>query len=390
MGESQREITGVEREEAAKRSRRRLGCVGFALLLGLLLPEVLVRWMLFGSSELAESYGAEMRDPALYADPLLDTEYWTLRHALGMDLIVQSAENHHPQLGWRPRMLDAETLRHLDERHLDGRRPILLYGASYASCVTSHAECFQGLLRGSKLSDEYCLLNYGCGGYGMDQVLLLMRATLDLYADLDPIVIVLPVLDSDFERCSLEFRSLPKPRLELVDGELTPTGPVLSGGADAYLREHGVGITSYAWNYLTHAETQLPGSLRNWLQDRDARIEEQFELVEAILGGIEEELVRRELDHVYLLATSPRGLPPRKTPKMETRVTDWMRAQGLPFLSLRPYVARALEHVEEGMPRLFFVEGTGKHHPTPLGNRVVFEALKDGLSGRYPSDTSNE
>jgi len=390
MGEGRREITEAERAYAAKRNRRRLGCVGFAIVLGLLLPEVLVRWMLFGSSELAESYGAELRDPGLYADPLLDTEYWTLRHALGMDLIAQSAENHHPELGWRPRMLDAETLRHRDEEHLDGRRPILLYGASYASCVTPHIECFQGLLEASNLSDEYCLLNYGCGGYGIDQVYLLMRATLDLYADLDPIVVVLPVLDSDFERSSLDFRSLPKPRLELVDGELRHMGPVPSGGADAYLRERGIGITSYAWAYLTHAETQLPGTWRNWLQDREARLDEQFELIEAILDGIEEELVQRDFDHVYLLATSPRGLPPKPIPRMEARVTERMRDLGLPFLLLRPYVADALEHLDGDMSLVFLPEGTGKHHPTPLGNRVLFEALKDGLDGRYWNAVSDE
>ena len=383
MGEVRRELTEAERADAARRGRRRLGCTLFALVAGLLLPEVLMRWFLFGSGPLAESYGAELRDPGNFADPQLDTEYWTLRHALGMHSPVRHKDNRHPALGWRPRRLDPDTLRHPDELQLRGRRPILLYGASYAACVTSHAECFQGLVATSGVGKEYALLNYGCGGYGVDQVLLLMQRTLDLYAELDPVVVVLPVVDSDFERCSLDFRALPKPRFELVDGELRSTGPLAIVEPDEYLEEYGVGITSYAWSYLLHADTELPLVPRRALLNHEVRQAEQVELIGAILRAMEEELVRRDLEHFFLLATSPRGLPPNPVPPMEEVVVGVLREADAPFVLARDYAVKALEKVDGESSRLFVAEGKSRNHPTPLGNWVLFRAMTDGLKGRF-------
>lgn len=362
---------------------RRLGCTAVALALGLLLPELGLRWLLFGEDPLASSLGAELRNPGRFADPRLDTQYWTLRSALGMDAPQRNSENRHPLLGWRPRRLDPETLRHPDEAHLRGRRPLLLYGASYASCVTSHAQCFQGILEGSELGEEFVLLNYGCGGYGVDQVLLLMRETLDLYADLDPVVVVLLALDTDLERCSLDFRSLPKPRLGLVGEELVVRSEPEFLEPEAYLEANGIGITSYAWSLLMHAP-EVPHQIRSAGRRLGVRQDGQLELIEAILAAMDEELVRRSLERLVVMTISPRGLPPSSPPPLEAQVQEFMEATGVPHLMAGEAIAEGLEAVDGDVSRLYFLEGPERYHPTPLGNQALFAAIARELRAGLP------
>ena len=164
---------------------------------------------------------------------------------LGLTHMDSAPPGPDPLLGWTGRRIEPGTYQLRNAGPDDGRRPVLLYGASYASCVIDEEDCFHELMERSDLASRYCLFNYGVGGYGIDQIYLLLRETIDDYAGRNPIVAIAAVVDSDFERCVLGIRDWPKPRLHSVDGELVQSGPVIES-RDAYLREHGSGIVSYA------------------------------------------------------------------------------------------------------------------------------------------------
>lgn len=368
------------------RSRRRLAVLLVCLAGGLFLPELIMRWLLFGSSELARSWGADLRRPHLFADPELEDEYWRLRWTLDEADSKYKSPPHDPRLGWVNGRFDAETREHNTLDELPGRRPLLLFGASYVDCMTERPDCFERLMRDSDMAREYCLRNYGVGGYGIDQMYLLMQESLDLYAAQQPLVVIGVVLDSDLERCALGFRSWPKPRLELRDGALVEPAPVFAGGSEAYIAREGMGIWSYAWRYLLHAETQVSGPWQERLRGVERQRAEQDALIDGILCAMCEELTSRGIEHFFLLFTSPRSLPPHEPPAQEARLTRLFLERGVPFVHLRPYFLDAAQALEEGLPGLFFDAGPAKHHPNAAGNRVIFQALRDGIDGRFTTE----
>ncbi|MCB9903192.1 MAG: hypothetical protein H6831_02170 [Planctomycetes bacterium] len=254
-------------ETPHSRTPRRLRWLVLALCVlgGLLLVEGVTRWLLFGEGELAQEYGHEYRQPGLFADAQLEDSYWLLMRKLTPAGRIERLPPFDPLVGWVNADIAAGSYDHRRAAHVRGRRPLLLYGASYAQGLGA------GELDGEALSPEFGFLNYGVGGYGADQAYLLLRETLDRYAAHDPVVLIGLVADSDFDRCILRFRSLPKPRLVWKDGALEPEGPVFSGGPDAYLKQNGTGISSYAWSYVLRSSGLLPESWRLRLSGR-ARI----------------------------------------------------------------------------------------------------------------------
>ena len=104
---------------------------------------------------------------------------------------------------------------------------MLLFGDSFCECATPPEECWQGLLERSPLGPRFALVNYGTGGYGLDQVLLLARRVLDRWRGRDPLVVVGILVDDDLDRDALALRNFPKPRFRLADG-VPQQGPAMT------------------------------------------------------------------------------------------------------------------------------------------------------------------
>jgi hypothetical protein len=357
-------------------------------LLGLFLPEAALRWLLFSSSELALSWAGELRNAHNFADSSFEDEYWLLRWVLEPGESKHRSPTYDARLGWINDRFDARTRRPLTVDELPGRRPLLMFGASYVACMTKPKECFEGLMRQSDIARQYYPVNYGVGGYGIDQVYLLLRESLDLFAGENPLVVIGVVLDSDLERCVLGFRSWPKPRFELREGRLVEPGPVFAGGSQAFLDQHGIGITSYAWRYLLHGKHQLAGPWRERVRGVAAQQSAQDELIDALLSAMRAELESRGLEYFFVLFTSPRGLPPAEVPAQERRLTRLFLDEGVPFVHARPYLLQAGESREGGLDSLFSAAGPAMNHPNAEGNRVLFEALRDGLEGRFTTQAA--
>ena len=378
------EVPAAIREDLRRQSRRRLRVVLVCLVLGLILPEVIIRWVLFSPTVWAREMGADIRRAHYFADPDLEEAYWHLRWTLDDSPAKHQGPSHDQRLGWVNSRFDPESREHLAQDELPGRRPVLMYGASFVDCMTKRRHCFERLMRNSELGPEHCLRNYGVGGYGIDQVLLLMQDSIDHYAEDDPVVVFGIVLDSDLERSVLGFRAWPKPRLRLTGGDLVGPEPVFDGGSGAYVAEEGIGITSYAWRYLLHHDrmTNQEG-WKDLLRGTEAKRAEQDDLIDAILFAMRDECESRGLDYFFLFFTSPRSLPPHEVPPQEERLTRLFLEEGVPFVHVRPYIMRAAEAYEEGLDALFIPAGPAQHHPNAEGNRVIFEALRDGIEGRF-------
>jgi len=142
-------------------SRRRRLLVSIAALCGgVLLAEGAPRWRLFSDWAPAVRLGHGLRNPEHYLpkESLEDFEKLRVR-------MIPSGERWcpglpHPELGWVRRNLDPASLRHPDEAQLRGRRPVLLYGSSFATNDDPDAPSYEALVEGTELGQRFFVLNY--------------------------------------------------------------------------------------------------------------------------------------------------------------------------------------------------------------------------------------
>ena len=368
-------------------SGRRIGRTVLALAIGFaLVPPVLelgIRFLNFGDSAIARRLGEGLRKPEHFADPNLDDDYWKLQYLFLPPEQQRPAAGADPRCGWTGDLVRPGTYEHARAGDVGGRRPVLLYGDSYAACATSPEECFQGLLERSDLAERYALVNFGVGGYGVDQVLLLLRSTIDAWKDQDPIVVISFLVDNDFDRNVLTFRCWPKPRFT-VEGEGLAGGDPVDPDPGSYLDRHPPSIRSYLLRYLTYRRGTLPARLQWYLRRGSLRNEEKVAVGRGILREIHAELAGRGLDHFFLAFHGEGGVAGSEGVRWaDELVATTARELGVPLVETRPYLlAAARGSVEEanryfgGSPRLF-------GHYNAMGNLVAFEALRAGIEGRF-------
>ena len=380
---------------SAGRPRRRLLRTALKLCLAvvasLLLIELCFRFLLFHDSGLARRLGQELRQPAHFATRWTD-EYWKLRYLFAPQMrrplaATARPSQHDPVLGWIRQDIQAGTYAHQAREHLAGRRPVLLYGDSFAACVTASEDCWEGLLSRSELADEFLLLNHGTGGYGLDQTVLLFQQTIEQYLELDPVVVISLLVDVNLDRSVLSFREWPKPHFSIgQNGELELDGPVPESAAD-FLDEHPLGIRSYAWRYVVHGTGLLPDTGRAQLRGREAIREHTQNLNRPLLEALAGELEDLGLDYFVLLFHGKKTLYP-KDPKGSK---DWrepyllaeLERLGMPYISAKALLQADARTTGRGIGDYFLQEGGVRRHYTPLANGIVFEAFRRGIAGHF-------
>lgn len=364
-----------------RRAVRLFWRAALAALVAFLTAEACLRFLLFSDAALAQRLGRRLRDESHFAD-WRTPEAWVLKARLGRDEAGRAPHPFSdPLLGWLKGDVPGAPYRHAGEDQLGGRRPVLLYGDSFAACTTERADCWEGLLAAGPLGGELALLNFGVGGYGVDQMLLLLRATIDRYADRDPLVIVGILVDDDLDRCALALRTWPKPRFTLVPGGLVLEPP--AGSTAEFLEEHPPAIRSYAWRFALFA-WESPGPLQRGLTGRNAADRRLQALNRALVQELSRELAARDLDFFFVIFHGLNGAAEVGPFTWRERLLYETFAElELPFVSSKRAL---LEHAAANgreMGSYFAQEMPGLNHYTPEGNRVVFGALEAGLRGEF-------
>jgi hypothetical protein len=344
------------------RRSRPLCRLALAALVGAVLLEVGLRALVFTWPQ------ETLRDAALYSPRWSDA-----RHALAWRFADPAARREiprHARLGWSHSRFDAATLAHEQEALVGGRRPVLLFGDSFAACVTARRDCWGGLLERSDLSPRYRLLNYGVPAYGFDQTYLLMQEVLPRWADRDPLVIISLLVDADLDRAALRYFQWPKPRLEVdAQGSLVP-GPDVPASEEEWVEAHGLGVTSYAWSWLSGA-----AGLRS-SEDGPGHAARVERLTPALLEGMKAQLEGLGLDYVVLVFHGMKHLrEPEHQARWEPLLLGELERLGMPYERSKGDLLEGGADVEE----LFVTQGPSRRHYTPAGNQVVFAALRRAL-----------
>lgn len=241
---------------------------------------------------------AHLRQPGLYAKNYPDTtgvifsqEYWTLYTLFGGER--KPPENPQKELGWSG-YFDRETLVHQDATRVGRRRPVLLYGDSFSACV--NVDCFQDILNADSLfARDHYLLNYGVGGYGIDQIHLLCERTVGLY---DRPFVVFGLMTRDMERCMLHARIGQKPFYTVEGDSLVLHNTPIDPDQRHYYDTHRPDMASYLYRLLQH---RLYGDSLVDQAGTEAFRSDMCQVTKALLRSTAEDLRTRNIDFLFLV-----------------------------------------------------------------------------------------
>ena len=367
-----------EQARPAGSARRTLVRLAIAAVVTLRLIEGAMRVLLFVDVPGLERWATRLRQPQNFFTQD-EPGFWTTSVRFTPTERLKPVPNFDPVVGWTGSRVEPLTYEHDDEDLLLTRRPVLLYGDSFAECTTGPRECWQGLLQRSGRGRTHALLNYGVGGYGFDQTVLLMQRSLDRFADRDPIVIVSIFVDDDLNRILVPFRGWGKPRFGVRDGALVAPEPVHEDLDDA-LDASAPFVGSWVARYVGRRGWTAPK--RSMSPDARPAIEE---LTRLLLAETKRELEGRGHDWFVLLfqGASVLSANERNAVWQYGFLVEELRAQGIPFVSVRRELsARAATPGADGAA-LFEQKGLAKGHYTALGNEVVFPAILRGIDGDF-------
>lgn len=370
-------------DKKAKRKGRRqnllmmLISTGIALFLG----EMVLRWMLFSGGDGFQN----LRQPEYYAD-ISEDAYWKLYYEFGGE--YQPPEQPHPLLGWIG-YFDEDTYLHRDFKHLGKRRPVLLYGDSFAMCVDS-VQCFEDILNAdSSFTAENYLLNYGVGGYGVGQAALLCKATAPKY---DRPLVIFSMLTTDIDRTILSVRTGQKPYFDLVNDELKLKGLPINPDPKAFFEDNGPGITSYLYRRFVYSDLNvLPYRIRKRMTHKDHYIQKKQDVNEALLQQVTLELRGANMDFVFMVFHFEDDM---MSPKSEDNWRDQFFKRVIatdnqvPLLWTKGIIRGHRETHPENNHDAYIIPGNG--HPTTLYNRLISEEIKRYARSEFPASSERD
>ncbi len=325
--------------------------------------EYILRKLLFMDNEQFES----LRNPAFYAiypqdqnEDFYNEDYWNLNYLFNRSFDLKEP---NPLLGWTG-FFNRETYSHWYDDTTGIRRPVLLFGDSFAMCIDS-VECFDEYLNSDTLfSDSNVLYNYGVGGYGVDQIQLLMKEVLPKYEN--PFV-VFSMLTTDLDRSVLKVRDAQKPHYRIIKDKLLLEGTPITLTSSEFFDQNPPEISSYIYN---RAYNIISRRLDLNQSDKAQTVENIKNLNKLILDKAISHLKSKNIEFVILIF------------QPEThRINDWR----LSFLrdycidNDVPYICDVdikNEHKLENNTTSsdYYILGDG--HPSSLANQLVSAEIK--------------
>ncbi len=265
-------------------------CISTLIMFGV--AEFIYRQLLFSNIKVFSG----LRNPGFYSDYLNEDNYWKLYYMFGGDF--KPPENPHPLLGWIGNF-DRTTLKHEEREQAGLRRPVLLFGDSYAACI-GNVSCFQDILNHDSLfSKDHFLLNYGVGGYGVDQIYLLLKNVVGMYDD--PFYIF-SLMNYDLDRTPMSFRIGQKPVFEIQNDSLILKNIPVNNNADLYLKENPPDISSYLYRRFLYSDLNLLGdSINKKLKKWDYYNDQKRILNDKILSSAVAELRNKRHDFMFVV-----------------------------------------------------------------------------------------
>jgi hypothetical protein len=331
--------------------------------------EVIFRLLLFSEVGFMHRF----RSPDLYGVWDSDDDYWKLYYLFGGRF--KPPAHPHPRLGWIG-TFSPETYLHNDAHKLGNKIPILLYGDSFAECSTieNKQDCFQGIVNNdAHLSQRFFLLNYGVGGYGVDQMYLLLRESLPHYQN--PFVIV-GIMTQDLDRSALAVRIGQKPFFSVEDGTIVLKGvPVLQHPA-VFFSENPPRIVSYLARMWAKHDGRFY-RVRQLILGTEHQVQKKKAVNEKIILALVAELKRRNIPHLFLIFY-PDWVYNDPADWREIFLRNLFEEHHIPYLSTKEIIWEDARKSGRHPMEYHF-----DSHPTAGAYRLLAGALKAHILGQF-------
>jgi len=314
------------------------------------------------------------QNPSLYAKHHRDNDYWIL-HYLFKASSWKPPKIFHPQLGWIKSSINPDTFTHDQAKHLGNRRPVLLFGDSFAQCKNKE-KCFEDFLNeNEEFSKNFYFLNYGVGGYGLDQIYLMFLNALDVYEN--PIIIF-SFLTTDMDRSILFIRDYPKPFFELGKPSLVLHLPPPLQSYPQFFKENPPQINSYLYRLLLYGTTVIPRDpIGNYLKGEREKRKLKTQVNRMILSEVIRELNSRNMDFSFLIF-HPKFIVETGYEEWRTRfLRKFLFENNITYMFTREILREHARKNEKTSFEEYFLVGDG--HPTSYQNHIISNEIEAHL-----------
>lgn len=341
-----------------------------SLFICFIITEISLRILLFGNISFLNDIPilAKQRDPSLYADSNSEDDFFNLAFNLNRKSNQGSCKRRkiHPLLGKIGNFSPDDYL-HNNTKFISSRRPILLYGDSFAHGAGNEA-FYQDILNTDKeFSQNHYLLNYGVGGYGLDQTYLLFNKSVDLY---DNPFVVISLMTEDLDRSSLTHFAGPKPNFKIINNKLVLERPLIPDPHNCFLK-YPTQINSYIYRRILHSRTAkllLPNQFISFLKGESHYMQKKITINEKIILQIIKELKAKKLDYIFLIFHHGGNL--YEDDWRDSFLKQILTENKISYIWSKKII---LEHDEEINAPLF-IPGDG--HPATAYNKLIAEEIK--------------
>jgi len=311
-----------------------------------------------------------LRSPGLYANFDQD-DYWKL-HLRWSGFSGFRPGWYHPLLGELIPRTEANPLGLLEPRTRfpdpDSREPVVLfYGDSYlASPLAQQSSRIPALLE-DRL-EGLPVLNFGMGGYGLDQIVLRFETTNESFRN--PRILI-GILTGDVDRCVLSVRQGQKPRYVIrEDGTLQLTNVPIERDQAAYLSRNPPQVRSWVLLLarITLSRSRLAQAVPA-LRSND-RAAEKTKIGRALIERVVTQCRKRRIPLCFLIFYNSGALEWPTWP--ETFLRDTFDRIGACYLDTKPVLRSAVSSGRLSRDDLFDRETA---HHTGLANEVIVDEL---------------
>jgi hypothetical protein len=340
-----------------------------SLILALGLAEIGLRLALFSDLFAVP----QLRQAWRFADSGYEDDHWKLAFMFRAGNRAQRVGHIDPELGWAPEVTPDNPLGLITDRSYrveDLVNPMPFYGDSFVAGASPIPTRIPQVL--DLLEPERSVLNYGVGGYGVDQIFLRFRKTVGDYEGSTALV---GILTLDLDRSILGIRTGQKPYFELEGDRLALSNLPILKTTNEYIEQNPVTIDSYLGRFLLFRMRPLvpPELFDSWM-GYDELHERKLRVNARLLRAFKEESAEKDVDLRVVLFYS-RGEVAESGWREEFLHSE-LKELGIPYFDSKQQLRRHM--TETGLTiRELYYDDNG--HPNELGNRVIAEGIHGWL-----------
>ncbi|MCX8080585.1 MAG: hypothetical protein N3F09_05030 [Bacteroidia bacterium] len=258
------------------------------ILVTIFLCEVIYRFLLFS---VKIDY---LRKPEMYSNYRHD-DYWKLYYMF--DGQYKPPKDPHPLLGWSYSFFNEKNYMHRDSLSGVDKIPVLMYGDSFTQCAHDSIICFQEFLnQDTSFNKTHYLFNYGIGGYGVDQMVLLFYKSWRNFKNKNPIIII-NIMPCDMDRSILTFRTGQKPKFILRNDSLILTNVPINHDPNEFIKNNPPEIKSYLWRLYLNSKL----SFKNQNVSTEAFKRIVWNLNKRILSDALDTIKKNNLKYLFII-----------------------------------------------------------------------------------------